>query len=143
MTGITALLIFAAWTLLMPLIYAGGYRTGLVLMGKKPANSWTRGVPVEEPAFFTRVQHAHMNCVENLPIFAAIVLAAVALGQTAVIDALAVYFIAARIAQSVTHWIGTTHWLVFLRANFFFVQVIISIYWIYKLCCPVVAAANV
>ncbi len=142
MTGIQALLAFAAWTLLLPMIYAG-YRTLLVLSGKKRADAWTRGQPTDDPGFVVRTSHAHANCVENLPVFAAVVLASVALGQTAVVDTLACYFIAARIAQSVTHMVAVNHWMVFLRANFFFVQVGLIFYWVWKLCCTVAPAANV
>lgn len=138
MTGITALLIFAAWTLLLPMVYAG-YRTLLVLTGKKRADAWTRGTTTDDPGFITRTSHAHMNCVENLPVFAAVVLAAVALNQSAVVDALACYFIAARLAQSVVHMIAVNHWMVFVRANFYFVQVGLIFYWIWQLCCPVAA----
>ncbi|MEK6806616.1 MAG: MAPEG family protein [Pseudomonadota bacterium] len=142
MTGIQALLAFAAWTLLLPMIYAG-YRTLLVLTGKSRADAWTRGKTTNDPEFITRTSHAHMNCVENLPVFAAVVLASVALGQAAVVDALACVFIAARIAQSVTHMIAVNHWMVFLRANFFFVQVGLIFYWVWKLCCAVAPVANV
>ena len=38
MTGITALLLFAAWTLVVMMIYVG-YRVALVLTLKKPANA--------------------------------------------------------------------------------------------------------
>ncbi len=142
MTGIQALLAFAAWTLFLPMIYAG-YRTWLVLTGKKRADAWTRGQPTDDPGFIVRASHAHANCVENLPVFAAVVLAAVALGQSAVVDALAVYFIAARLAQSIVHMIAVNHWAVFIRANFFFVQVGLLFYWVWKLCCAAAPVANV
>lgn len=142
MTGIQALLIFAAWTLALPMIYAG-YRTLLVMSGKKRADAWTRGLPSSDPGFIVRTSHAHANCVENLPVFAAVVLAAVVLNKSAVVDALACWFIAARLAQSITHMIAVNHWAVFVRANFFFVQVGLIFYWIWQLCCTAPVAANV
>lgn len=125
MTGLTALLLFAAWTLVLMFCYVG-YRVALVLMMKKKANEWTRGQPTDDPAFVTRASHAHMNCVENLPVFAAIVLAAALLNKNAIVDAVACWYLAARIAQSTVHLISTAPMMVFLRANLFIVQIALS-----------------
>ena len=121
MTGTTALLLFTAWTLVLMLIYVG-YRVALVLAMKKKADFWLRGQASDDPAFITRAQHAHLNCLENLPVFAAIVLAAVALNKAAVVDQLAAFVLYARLAQSTVHLIGVNHWLVFIRANLLLVQ---------------------
>lgn len=132
MTGLTALLLFAGLTLVLMLLYVLG-RFPPVLTGKKSANSWTRGKPTEDGAFSTRAQHAHYNALENLPVFAAIVLAAAAMGKSAVVDSVAIYILAARVGQAVVHLIGTSHWLVFIRANLFVVQVALFLYCIVKL----------
>ena len=132
MTGLTALLLFAAWTLLIMFSYVG-YRVILVFSGKKRANAWTRGLQTDDPPFIVRASHAHANCVENLPVFAAIVLASVALGKTAVVDQVAIFYLAARVVQSLVHLISTSHWMVFLRANLFVVQVLLSFYMIWGL----------
>lgn len=132
MTGITALLLFAAWTLVLMFTYVG-YRVALVLAMKKPANSWGRGQATDDPAFITRAHHAHLNALENLPVFGAIVLAGVALGKTGVIDQVAVWVLAARLAQSLVHLIGTTPALVFVRANFLVVQAALFLYMIWAL----------
>ena len=132
MTGITALLLFAAWTLVLMFTYVG-YRVALVLAMKKPANSWGRGDKTDDPPFITRAQHAHLNCLENLPIFAAIVLAGAALGKSAVVDQVAMWVLVARLAQSTVHLIGVNHWLVFIRANFLVVQAALFAYMIWGL----------
>jgi uncharacterized MAPEG superfamily protein len=132
MTGIAALLLFAAWTLVLMLTYVF-YRTGLVLAGRKRADSWTRGRPSEDPGFIVRAQNAHMNCVENLPVFAAIVLSAYALGRAPVADHVASYVLGARLAQSTVHLIGVNHWLVFVRGSFFTIQVALFLYMIGEL----------
>lgn len=124
MTGLTALLLFAAWTLVLMSIYVLP-RVALVLAMKKKANAWTRGLPSEDSPLLVRAQHAHMNCVENLPVYGAIVLAAFALGKNPVVDALAGVFISLRVAQSVVHLISTSHWMVFLRANLFIAQLLL------------------
>ncbi|HEX4871320.1 MAG TPA: MAPEG family protein [Nevskiaceae bacterium] len=122
MTGLTALLLFAAWTLLVMSIYVFP-RVALVLANKYKANTWTRGQATPDGPLLVRAQHAHMNCVENLPVFAALVLAAQALGQSAVVDGmLAAVFLYARVAQGVVHLISTSHLMVLLRAVLFVIQ---------------------
>ena len=131
MTGITALLLFAAWTLLMMSTFVG-YRTAMVLGGRK-ADSWTRGKDYEVPGWVRSAEHAHMNCVENLPIVAAVVLSAYVLGQQAVADWAMPYVLAARVAQSVVHLVGVNHWLVQARAAFFTIQIALLVYMILAL----------
>jgi uncharacterized MAPEG superfamily protein len=132
MTGITALLLFATWTLVLMFTYVG-YRVALVLAMKKPANSWGRDDKVDDPAFIVRAKHAHLNALENLPVFAAIVLAAVALNKTPVVDQVAAWVLYARLAQSLVHLIGVNHWLVFIRANLLVVQAALFLYMIWGL----------
>lgn len=131
--SICALLGYTAWTIALVLSYVL-YRTGLVLVGKTPANSWTRGSATwQDPAIITRISHAHMNCIENLPLVAAVILAAQALGQGAVTDPLACWLLGARIAQSTVHMIAVNHWMVFIRASLWTVQTAILIWWLLKL----------
>ena len=48
MTGFTAVLLYAIWTLLLPIFYAS-YRAPLILGGRKRADHWERGKPVDDP----------------------------------------------------------------------------------------------
>ncbi len=133
--SICALLGFTAWTIALVFIVVN-YRTFPVLSGKTKANSWTRGTQTWQDApFITRMAHAHMNCLENLPLVAAIILSAQALGQGAVTDAnnLPCILLGARIAQSTVHIIAVNHWMVMLRAVFYTVQILIMIWWLLKL----------
>jgi len=132
MTGITALLLFALWTLVLMFTYVN-YRVLLTLTGKKPANSWPRGHPNDDPPFISRVQNAHYNALENLPVFAAIVLAAYALGKNAVVDSVAAYVLYLRLAQSTIHMISISATAVFIRATFFTLQAILFVYMIWGL----------
>jgi len=131
MTAVTALIGFTAWTLLLVFV-AVNWRFFEVLRGV-PANSWGRGNEREAPALVKRMQHAHLNCLENLPVFAAIVLSAVALDRTAVVDPLACYVLYARLAQSIVHLIGTSATLVFIRAIFYVIQVVLFFYMMWGL----------
>ena len=126
MTSLSALIGFAIWTLLLVLT-AVSWRVVEVLRGKS-ANSWTRGSNTPRPDFILRVEHAHLNSVENLPVFAAIVLAAAAMGKSTLTDSFAPLVLYARMAQSVTHMAGTSHLLVLVRATFFAVQVVLMLW---------------
>lgn len=132
MTAVTALLLFAAWTLALMFIY-GGYRVLLVLSMKKRADTWGRDLPDIDPAFIVRAKHAHLNSAENLPVFAAIVLAAYMLGKMPVVDAVGAWVLYLRVAQSLTHLAGRSHWHIFVRANFFFLQAFLYVYMIWGL----------
>ncbi len=127
MTGITALVLFAVWTLVLMFTYVL-YRVGLVAAGRKRADSWTRGRPTDDPGFVVRAQHAHLNCVENLPVFAALVLSAYALGRAPVADHVAAYVLGARLAQSIVHLIGVNPALVSVRGTLFTIQVLLFLY---------------
>lgn len=127
MTGMTALLIYIVWTLILALSYAT-YRLPLVLTGKKAANHWERGKDVDDPAILVRAKAAHLNCLENLPLFAALVLIAAATGQSETVNAVAGFVVAARIGQSLVHLVGTSFPLVFIRASLFLAQVALMLY---------------
>lgn len=131
MTGATALIGFTAWTLLLVFVVFN-WRFFEVLRGR-PANSWPRGGAAISPGFITRVEHAHLNCVENLPVFAAIVVAAYWLGRTDVVNDVGPFVLYARLAQSGVHLIGTSHWLVFLRANFYVIQLLLFAFMLWSL----------
>jgi uncharacterized MAPEG superfamily protein len=127
----TALLGFAAWTIALVLTLVV-FRTGLVFAGKKTAIGFNpSGEDLE--GFGRRLTRAHANCYENLPAAAAVLLYAIATNQTAVTDPLAYAFIAARIAQSLTHLISATRPFVPIRFAFYIVQNIILIVWLLAL----------
>lgn len=131
MTGMVAVLGFALWTLLLVFISVN-WRVIEVMRGKG-INSWGRddGIPV--PDIVKRMQHAHLNCLENLPIFATLVFAAYFLGKSLAVDGLAFFVLYARIAQSTVHLLGTTQALVFVRATFYVLQVLMFFYMFWRL----------
>lgn len=126
MTPITALIGFAAWTLLLVAGMAFGYR-GFRVLGGTPINSWKRGEAIADPSLVKRAIDAHANCVENLPIFAVIVLSAAALAKLPAIALLAPYVLYARLAQSLVHLIGTSVPLVMIRATLWSIQVVLFV----------------
>jgi uncharacterized MAPEG superfamily protein len=127
----TALIGFAGWFVLLSLALAV-YRSALVLGGKKAANTFaTSGADLEPLGH--RLTRARDNCFETLPAFAAIALGASIAGRLDVTDPLALWVLAFRIGQSVTHVISTSVPAVLLRANLFFAQMLIYLWWTVRL----------
>ncbi len=132
-TSIFILLCFTALTLGLTAVYVG-YRVGLVLSFKTAANSWTRNAASwQNPAWVTRFEHAHANCLENLPLYGAVVLIASLTGQLALIDGLAWVYFGFRLAQTGVHLISTSPLMVFIRANMLAGQWACLIYWLIQL----------
>ena len=128
-----ALLVFVALTGVLALI-SFFYRGVIILTGKANADSWTRDAGKwQDPTILTRVQHAHLNCLENLPLFAALVLVAALIGEVTVIDQFAFIFIGLRVAQVMVHIIAVNHLMVLLRATCYFPQIGLLGYWTLKL----------
>ena len=121
MTALQALLGFAGWTLLLvSIIFL--YR-GMRFLTGTPINSWPRGNKTGDDApLIKRLEDAHANCLENLPLFAVIVLAGAALGQLEVIAPLAPWVLYARMGQTAAHMAGVGKVHVFVRASFWSVQ---------------------
>lgn len=132
MNALTALLAFATWTLVLMLAYVLP-RVFATLTLQKKANAWPRDVPGTESPLLQRAHHAHLNCVENLPVLGAIVLTAAAMGKLPVIDMLAPWVFYLRVAQSLVHLSGTGPAQVFVRANFFLLQVALMGWMIWSL----------
>lgn len=135
MTGIEALLYYVLWMVVLVLLYVG-HRIPLVLIGRKPADTWTRGRTTDDPGWIVRAHHAHLNAVENLALFAAVVLAAAALGRNAVVDGLSAYVLYARIGQGLIHLLGTGFIHVLIRATLFLVQIVLIVYMAWMLLQP-------
>jgi uncharacterized MAPEG superfamily protein len=127
----TALLGFAAWYLLLTFAL-GFFRSGLVLSGKKAANTFaTDGSDVS--AFGRRLNRARDNCFETLPLFVALALAALISNRIAAINPLAMYVLYARVGQSLTHLVSTSVMAINVRFFFFIVQIVIYAIWVVEL----------
>ena len=97
------LLGFAVWTLLVLCAGVGVYRWTLIFRGKADLTSFPGDIAHGSNAY-RRAVRAHANCVENLPVFAAIILVASAAHlNPPPMGALAVATVAARMAQTSIH----------------------------------------
>ena len=122
---VLVLLGFAAWTLVILSVGVGGYRWALILSGRASVAGWRADAP-QGADWYQRVTRAHMNCVENLPVYGAIVVALMAAGlRSPLVDGLAETMLAARIGQTVVHVaLRQTNAVVSVRFTLFSIQLI-------------------
>lgn len=119
------LLLFALWTISLLSMTIGVYRWSRILTGRATIREW-RADEEQGSDRYRRAMRAHANCVENLPIYAAVVVALLATNTESMwLDWLAVVLLGARIAQSIIH-IGPpqTELVAGFRFAFFAVQVL-------------------
>jgi uncharacterized MAPEG superfamily protein len=116
------LLAFAVWTLLVLMLGVGVYRWSHILTGRAELKHF----PADEahgPPFYRRAVRAHANCVENLPVFAAIVLAGEAAGvHSPTLDALAIVVVVARVLQTGIHLVSGANPAIAVRFALFAAQ---------------------
>lgn len=121
MSALHALLGFAAWTLLLVIVVF--FYRGTRFLGGTPINSWPRDKQHEGDApLVRRFADAHANCLENLPVFAVIVLVAAQWGRLDAVNTLAPWVLYARIGQTLAHLSGVGQANVLVRATFWGAQ---------------------
>jgi uncharacterized MAPEG superfamily protein len=119
------LLLFAGWTLATLLATVGVYRWSRILTGRAALSEF-RADEQHGSEWYRRAMRAHANCVENLPVYAAIVVAIAASGvRSPTLDTLAVVLLVARALQTVTHVaVEQTDAVVGVRFAFYFIQIV-------------------
>ena len=124
-TPIWTLLGFATWTVLLLLSTIGVYRWSRILTGHTPIKEF-RADQVEGADWYRRSMRAHANCIENLPVFGAIVFALyVSQLSGATISYLCIAVLVARVMQSMVHvCLPQTNAVSAVRFTFFFVQIV-------------------
>ncbi len=124
---LVSLVAFSTWTVLLVFSLAGlrmitAQRTGKDLNTFLPDGSDLEGLG-------QRWTRAHLNCLEFLPVFGVVALSAVASGQAAVTDGLAMVVFYLRVGQSVVHLISISVPAVLIRATLFTGQILILLNW--------------
>lgn len=121
--AVKCLVLFVIWTLLC-LTGIGISRCTWVLMGKFRATDFPAGL-AHGPDWYWRLNRIHLNAVENLPIFASLVMAANLFQKnSALFDSLSMLVVLGRVFQGIFHLIsGSTFW-VNLRFVAFLTQVV-------------------
>ncbi len=130
-SSVLALICFAGWTIATAFVMVS-HRVFYVLTGRRKINTFTPDGVAVSP-FQARACRVHANCYENLPAFASLVLGAAAAGRGAVTDPLAMTAVYARVAQSSVHLLSTSEVAVAIRATFWTVQMLIMVWWAWRL----------
>lgn len=120
-----------AWTLAL-VILMEGLRAWYILR-KAVASNELRPDNANLSPFMQRLSRAHANCVETLPFFGILLIAALLVDKAGVTNFLAPWLLAARIVQSCVHLASLSVLAVNIRFVAFAVQVVIAVYWICKL----------
>jgi uncharacterized MAPEG superfamily protein len=119
---LAALTLHAAWVLVLVLAI-GAWRAGEVMAGQKKVNEFPSGTQHGGDTYW-RLNRAHMNTVENLPVFAALVLAGAYLQvQDLAFQVLPSVVLYARIVQTIIHITSGSALAVSLRFVAYVVQV--------------------
>jgi len=122
---VATLLAFATWTVLLLLFTVGIYRWSRILTRRAgPADFPADQIEGED--WYKRSMRAHANCVENLPVFGAIVFAlTVSMTGSPTTDVLCVVVVIARVLQSLTHVAFVQgNRVVSIRFTFFLIQIL-------------------
>ena len=122
---VSVLLGFAGWTLLALLGTIGWYRWSRILTGRAEIKDFRADEPHGSDGY-RRAMRAHANCLENLPIYTAVVVAIVASGvRSGALDRLAVAVLVARVCQTIIHIaLSPTNFATALRFVFFLTQIV-------------------
>ena len=118
-------LAFATWTVVLLLGTVGVYRWSRILTGRVPMSEF-RADRIEGEDWYKRAMRAHANCVENLPVFGAVVLA-LQMGDVRgpAVNWLCIGVVVARVLQSLVHVsVKQTDPVVAVRFAFFVVQLV-------------------
>lgn len=119
-----ALLGFAMWTVLLVVVTIGAPRLTAIARQEAKPSSFNAAVPHGSERY-QRSMRAHANCVENLPVFAALVLLGGSLGvQGTTFELAAFCVLPARILQSVAHISSGRNRAISARFGFFSVQLL-------------------
>jgi len=125
---VLVLLGFAFWTLLTLFGSVGVYRWSRILTGRAEIGEW-RADATQGADWYRRAMRAHANCIENLPVYGAIVVVMLATGASGpVLNWAAVILMVCRICQTVTHIaFKPTNAAASIRFAFFFAQALCMI----------------
>jgi uncharacterized MAPEG superfamily protein len=126
-----AILGLAAWYIFSLLMLASLRLYHTLVIGKA-ANSF-RPDGTDLPGFGERLSRVHANCFENIPLYMAVLLYAIATGQTGVTDGHAAMLLYARVAQSVVHAASISVPAVYLRFVLFALQNGLVAWWIWQM----------
>jgi uncharacterized membrane protein YecN with MAPEG domain len=103
----------------------GVHRWTLILSGRAQIHAFPPDAP-SGPDWYRRATRAHLNCIENLPVYASIIVVLSLVGvHGRLVDALCCIVLGARVCQTTTHvgFVQTAR-AVSIRFSFFTLQLL-------------------
>lgn len=126
-TPLTALVLYALWAMAL-VVGIALWRIAMVAKDGADPTTFPAGQK-HGPDQYWRLNRAHLNTVENLPIFGAIILAGALAGHsTGMFGTLAVVTVSARIVQSLLHISSNAPMVVNLRFASLLVQIVCQVW---------------
>ncbi|MGD8318637.1 MAG: MAPEG family protein [Myxococcales bacterium] len=127
---VLVLLLFALWTLLTLVVSVGKYRMAEILSGRSPFEQY-RFPDVDRSETHRQALRAHLNCLENLAVYGALVLVMVYTGNFApILSVLAIVLLGFRILHTFVHVaLPQRGKILILRFSLFLVQ-LVCLFWI-------------
>ncbi|PJZ46740.1 MAPEG family protein [Leptospira brenneri] len=114
---------FTLWTLGLG-VSLTSYRGVLVLLGKKKSNEFPAGIQ-HGSDFNWRLNRAHINSLENLPLFLTVVFLTANFGMIdEFVNQAGLLILGARVLQSFTHLTSTSVLAVNVRFTFYMIQIV-------------------
>ena len=129
--SLVALTAFILWALLL-IALMEIIRSKLVLQKAVAANGFRPDNANLSP-FMQRLARAHANCTENIPMLGGLLLIAIVSNREHITDPLAYVLVSARVTQTLIHLTSPSSTAASLRFTAFLVQLIIGLYWAFKL----------
>jgi len=123
-SALTPLIVYSLWAVVLVLLL--GFARGAAMRREKRAVNTFK--PVGDTEALDAFSRAHMNTVENLPVFAVVYLSALWVDAAAPVAMLGWVILSARIVQSLIHLSSRSPAAVQLRALMLLVQVICFIW---------------
>lgn len=116
---------FTLWTIILLLATVGVYRWRRILTGRMAISRFVAGDDLGDE-WYGRAMRAHANCIENLPVFAVLVIVAeLRRVPNSAFDTMAAAVFAARIPHSLIHvCLVQSDKVVSLRFGFYLAQVL-------------------
>lgn len=120
---LVALVLFAVWALVL-VMSIGAWRSVQIIGGQKKAGDFPAGTQHGSDPYW-RLNRAHMNTLENLPIFATLVLSGLYVqADSPMFHILPSLILYARLTQSLIHIASGSALAVTLRFSAYLVQVV-------------------
>jgi uncharacterized MAPEG superfamily protein len=119
--ALASLLGFVGWTVVLALAIVV-WRMLDAVRGARRLTEFTAGVPHGSDMYW-RLNRAHLNCIENLPMFGATVLTAHATGTA--VGPLAAAVLVARLCQSLFHLASGRSRVILLRGACYVAQLVL------------------